>query len=158
MARVVAARIVGRVDHGVAGSALDAGRVTFPNGGGAAGEHGEASEQAAEHAVTDDQLWQRETGQRVLRGGGQGEQDAVFAERVAECHGAGAGDDDAGGGGAEQAVDRAEATGTGDEHPLAVALAADDAADRFVAGHQRVAHAGKGEASRRTRAGVRCRC
>ena len=61
-----------------------------------------------------------------------------------------AGDDEPGGGAAEQAAHLAEAAGAGHEHALAdaaarsAAPACDDAADRLVAGHQRVAHAGEG--------------
>ena len=108
----------------------------------------EPGQQPAQHAMPDDQVRQRvRRCQRMLRGGGQGQQDRALAQRLRHGHDALGRHDQMRGGGAEQAAHALEAGGAGDEHKRAFMHAAGpahDAARRLVAGHQRVTHSGEG--------------
>ena len=85
----------------------------------------------------------------MQRGGGEREQDALFAEFVRYRNDARAGRDEMRRGAAEQAAHGAEATRAGNENRVARLQARlragfDDRSDGFIAGNQRIAHAGEG--------------
>ena len=98
--------------------------------------------------MADDEVGLRRTGGGVIGGGGQRQQHALLAQGLRDGDDLGAGGDEALRGAAEQPAHRAEAAGARDEDALADLAARlrpreGDAADGFIAGHQRVAHAGK---------------
>ncbi len=112
---------------------------------------GQPREQPAEHAVADDQgpLAGHDAGQGVVGGRCQGDETGAVAERGIDGDEARGRSDQVRGCAAEQPVDCAEAAGAGHEHGLSDAqatagLGLDHRADRLVAGHQRIPHAGKG--------------
>ena len=135
--------------------ALLACGVDLPHGGWReAGDDDHAREQAAKHAVADDQFrWHdvgalARVGDRVIGRGRQREQHRLLAQRVRHRRQARAGRDDARSGAAEQPAHLAIAARARHEDPLAHRQAAvgaglHHAADRLVAGHQWVAHAGE---------------
>jgi hypothetical protein len=145
-ARVVAPGILVRAQHGVAGGARSSERVRLPHYGGRARGHGEAGEEAAEDPVTDDELRERAPVQGMLRGGGEGQQDALLIEGGGQPRDALGGDDEVGRGSAEEGPNVLEGVGAGDEDALAgtIGRRAEDLehlADRLVPGDQRVAEA-----------------
>ena len=148
---VVAAVVVCGVDHGVAVGACCAAGVAFPDGGCAAGLHGESGEKPAKGAVPDYEIRKRGAwgGHGVARRGGECEECAAFAQGFGDGDEPGAACDDAGGGAAEKAAHFAVAAGTRYEDMFAYGAARLGAgfahlADGFVAWDEWVAHARKG--------------
>ena len=108
---------------------------------------GDARDQPAQHAVADDQVGCLHR-HGMMRGGGECQQDAALAEMVRDRHHARAAGHQTGRRAAEQAAHRTEAAGTRNEHRFASAATGcgtglDDASDGFIAGHQRISHAGE---------------
>ena len=85
---------------------------------------------------------------RMVRGGGQRDQDAVAAERFADRNRPAGGQHDLARGAAEQPTRALETIRAGhedifaDSHPR-IGTGVDDPADRFVTGDQRITHSGK---------------
>ena len=146
---IVAAGIVGGVDDVVSRRAAPSGLVALPHGRLVAEGTGKARQQPPQHAMTNDEIRLRKSGGRMMCGRGERQQDGVCAEIVADGEHAVSRDDDARGGAAEQAAHVLEAARAGNEDPVAEtasgATAGErDAADRFVSGDQRIAHAREG--------------
>ena len=125
--------------------------VDFPHrGGGSARGDGKTRQKAAENAVAHDQVGQRrvDTGDGMARRRGQREERARLAHGRIDAHGTIGGRDEAARRPAEQALDVAVAIGAGHEDDVAGtkargAAGLDDLSGRLVAGHERIAHAGK---------------
>ena len=129
-------------------SGFAAGGAGFPDHGIAAERDDKARGEAAEDAVTDDQIRQRAADNGVVRRGGEGKQHAFLRIGKVNAVGLGGGHDETRGGRAKQAMRLFKAARAGHEYDFADTLRcgvrADDAADGFVSRHQRITHAREG--------------
>ncbi len=149
-AAIIAALIRLGGEHVVTRIAFLARRIGLPHHGGVTGGDGEARHQAPEHAMADNQLrGLAGNGERMLGGGGEGEQHAAITQIGIDRDGAGGRQHDPRRIAAEQAAHIAKATCAGHEDGLADAGfgradSIGNATDRFIAWHQGVSHAGEG--------------
>ncbi len=145
---IVAALVVGRVDHAVAGSDPTC-RLDLPHRRRARPRcDRDPCDQLPQYAMPDNQIGRATDRDRVMRGGGEREQHAVAPERRVDRNRARTGQDHAPGCPSEQAARLAIAIRAGDEDIFADPRARldagiDDPPDRFISRHQRIAHAGK---------------